>query len=85
MGRWVLAVVAIASACDGGSAQLPPDAHTGDASVGQLGEVPEEPQRDGDPVAGYHALVNRGYVSCGIPYSRPSRFFGAPSALDRTG
>jgi hypothetical protein len=31
------------------------------------GIVPEAEQRPGDPDAGYHALVNAPYVSCGIP------------------
>jgi len=32
------------------------------------GPVPATPQRAGDPAAGYQALVNAPYVSCGIPY-----------------
>lgn len=32
------------------------------------GLVPEEPQRTGDAAAGYHALINAPYVSCGVPY-----------------
>lgn len=32
------------------------------------GEVQPSAQRPGDPVAGYHALVNEPYVSCGMPY-----------------
>ncbi|HEY0134098.1 MAG TPA: hypothetical protein VGB85_08460 [Nannocystis sp.] len=31
--------------------------------------IPEYPQIPGDPVAGYEALLTRGYVSCGVPYS----------------
>ncbi|MBN1210500.1 MAG: c-type cytochrome [Myxococcaceae bacterium] len=31
--------------------------------------IPAEPQRPGDPKAGYDALVNAGYVSCGVPWS----------------
>lgn len=31
--------------------------------------IPAEPQRPGDPKAGYDALVNAGYVSCGLPWS----------------
>ena len=26
-------------------------------------------QRAGDPSAGYDALVNQGYIGCGVPYS----------------
>lgn len=36
--------------------------------LGQPGAIPATEQRAGDPEAGYHTLVNRGYVSCGIPY-----------------
>jgi hypothetical protein len=32
------------------------------------GEVAPAEQRPGDPVAGYHALVNEAYVTCGMPY-----------------
>jgi len=32
------------------------------------GAVPATPQRDGDPAAGYRALVNEPYVSCGLPH-----------------
>jgi len=34
-----------------------------------VGPVVPETQRPGDPAAGYRALINRGYVSCGMPYS----------------
>jgi mono/diheme cytochrome c family protein len=33
-----------------------------------IGSVPAEPQRPGDPAAGYAALVNNAYVTCGVPY-----------------
>lgn len=45
--------------------------------------VPAEPQRDGDPDAGYHALVNDGYVGCGIPYATYSQVFGAAAPADQ--
>ena len=32
-------------------------------------EIPREPQPPGDPQEGYRALLEEGYVSCGIPYS----------------
>ncbi len=35
----------------------------------QPGKVPAEPQRPGDPRAGYSALLNRSVLTCGIPYS----------------
>ncbi len=34
-----------------------------------LGAVLAEPQRAGSPEAGYDALVNKAYVTCGIPYA----------------
>ena len=34
-----------------------------------VGPVPVIAQREGDPEAGYRALVNAPYVGCGIPYS----------------
>lgn len=47
-----------------------------------LTPIPGEPQRPGDPDAGYHALVNNGYVSCGIPWTAYSQVFkDAPEAL----
>lgn len=57
------------------------------ASAGELPDdgttpIPAEPQRDGDPEKGYQALVNNGYVSCGIPWTAYSQVFGdAPEAL----
>jgi mono/diheme cytochrome c family protein len=45
-----------------------------------------DPQRPGDPAAGYAALVNEGYVTCGIPDSAYSQVFGpAPEALRLSG
>jgi mono/diheme cytochrome c family protein len=40
-------------------------------------------QRPGDPQKGYDALVNRGYVSCGIPYSIYSQFFGSAAESEK--
>src|SRR5579859_3787318 len=40
--------------------------------------VTADPQRAGDANKGYSALVNNGYVSCGVPYSLYAQFFGAP-------
>jgi mono/diheme cytochrome c family protein len=36
--------------------------------LAQPGPVPATAQRSGDPQLGYEILVNRGYVSCGVPY-----------------
>ena len=43
-----------------------------------IGPVAAEPQRDGDAEAGYAALINAGYVGCGVPYSAYSQVFAAP-------
>jgi len=40
-----------------------------DSHISPTGEVPAEPQRAGDPNAGYTALVNEPYVGCGMPYT----------------
>src|SRR3954469_15614848 len=45
--------------------------------------VPAETQRTGDAAAGYHALVNEGYVGCGIPYSLYSQVFGSAPASEQ--
>ncbi|MCU1283121.1 MAG: uncharacterized protein JWM53_6667 [bacterium] len=45
--------------------------------------VPAEAQRSGDAGAGYHALVNNGYVGCGIPYSLYSQVFGSAPASEQ--
>jgi mono/diheme cytochrome c family protein len=45
-------------------------------------EIPAEPQRQGDPNAGYDTLVNGSYVSCGVPWSIYRMAFGdAPARL----
>ena len=48
------------------------------ADAGPLPGTPiaAEPQRTGDAQKGYAALVNEGYVSCGVPYSTFSTVFG---------
>ena len=33
----------------------------------RIGPVPQYEQTEGDPEKGYDALVNKGYVNCGIP------------------
>ncbi|WP_276082597.1 c-type cytochrome [Nannocystis punicea] len=59
---------------------------TGTSTTGKstdgLRPIPADPQRDGDPDEGYRALVNNGYVSCGIPWTAYSQVFtDAPEAL----
>jgi hypothetical protein len=51
------------------------------------GPVPATEQRPGDPDAGYTALVNAPYVSCGIPYDAFTRVVTEvdPTAAPRPG
>lgn len=42
-----------------------------------IGPIPAYTQRPGDPAAGYEALVNRGYVGCGLPKAAYDAVFGA--------
>ena len=37
--------------------------------LGEPGPLPEAVQRVGDPALGYEILVNRGYLSCGVPFA----------------
>jgi hypothetical protein len=48
---------------------------TGEPPPGMI-PIPADLQRDGDPEAGYHALLNNNYVSCGIPWTAYSQVFG---------
>src|SRR5262245_53068687 len=68
--------------CDAGTASGP-DAGPPDAPFAPPGEVPASEQRVGDPEAGYRALVNFGYVGCGLPLSLYSTFFGSAAGGDR--
>lgn len=74
--------IMLAAAC-GSSADAP------DASVGGLGEVPEYDQRTGDAAAGWQALIENGYVGCGVPLEAYSQVQGpAPVSMrlpDRAG
>jgi cytochrome c5 len=45
--------------------------------------VPAEPQRPGDPVRGYDALINGGYVRCGVPWSLYREGIGAAPRGER--
>jgi mono/diheme cytochrome c family protein len=47
----------------------PEDVIDGATFRSETGVVPAAEQRPGDPEAGYRALVNAPYVSCGIPYN----------------
>jgi mono/diheme cytochrome c family protein len=71
-------VAAAAAACGQGptiveDATVPPGPGT---------QIAADKQREGDPKAGYKALVNYGYVSCGVPYWLYKAGFGsAPDKL----
>ena len=59
------------------------------APTSPVGPVPAYDQRAGDPVRGRAALINEGYVGCGIPLTAYRKVFdAAPAATrlpDRTG
>jgi mono/diheme cytochrome c family protein len=57
---------------DGG----PPTDAGGPADPAPGTALPKDPQREGDPAAGYTALVNNGYVTCGVPWSAYSKVYG---------
>ncbi len=46
----------------------PPAAAPERFTIAEPGPIPVTEQQPGDPVAGYRTVVNRGYVTCGIPY-----------------
>lgn len=56
---WLL-LICLAAGC--GRATEPP------VTLGEPGPLPAATQRDGDPELGYDILVNRGYVTCGVPF-----------------
>jgi hypothetical protein len=73
-----LVTFAVLAACGGGD----------DALESDIGPIPEYEQREGDAAAGYRALIENGYVGCGIPRSAYDEVFGpAPTwaQLDRGG
>jgi mono/diheme cytochrome c family protein len=74
-----LAALAVALAgCDGES-----DGNAAsDRFRSPTGPVPATPQRPGDPAAGYRALVNAPYVSCGLPYRAYERVSPATDPQD---
>lgn len=83
----LLLVISTFVACgDDGAAVTPaPDAFVPEVDAGPvsspLGHIPEEPQPPGDPEAGYRALLNTGFLTCGIPRRVYDTVFGpAPRA-----
>lgn len=60
--RWlILALAGVVFGGCGPPAEAP-------LTLGEPGPLREALQRAGDPALGYEILVNRGYVSCGVPY-----------------
>jgi len=57
------------------SRTAPPDAGVVEQPTGT--PIAASKQRDGDPGKGYAAMVNAGYVSCGVPWSAYSKVYGA--------
>ena len=82
--RRVPIALLLAAACGSEPAAEPgPDASP---TASEVGEVPAYPQRAGDPEAGYRAMLDQGYVGCGVPYSAYARAFGpAPASLQLPG
>ncbi|MBX3261910.1 MAG: hypothetical protein KF782_19655 [Labilithrix sp.] len=71
-----------APACGSGAPASAPPGASADAGgevdaaiVHPVVTLDAEPQRPGDPVEGYRALVNEAYVPCGIPWSAYSKVF----------
>ncbi len=80
MRTWSLLV--LVAGCGQAPANTPPDM----APAWPYPQIQPETQRAGDPDKGYAALVNNGYVSCGLPYSLYSQFFQpAPPELQLPG
>ena len=83
---WVVGLIAalgVGVACgkSSGGAAVAVDAGDVDAGDDAIAEPPPtkidpSPQRAGDAQKGYDALVNNGYVGCGIPYSAYSQVYG---------
>ncbi|KFI22746.1 c-type cytochrome [Nitrosococcus oceani] len=59
-------LVFLLTACGSGEESKPEPSST--IKTASTGFVPSEPQRPGDPEAGYDAIINKAYVTCGIPY-----------------
>jgi mono/diheme cytochrome c family protein len=57
-------MLALALALASGCGQGPDEP----VELGEPGPLPQAAQRAGDPARGYHVLINKGYVSCGVPY-----------------
>ncbi len=73
-------VVGAAGCGGGGGGDTTPDAAV---FVSPYTKIEASTQRPGDAAAGYSALVNKGYVNCGIPYSLYSQAFGVAPERER--
>jgi mono/diheme cytochrome c family protein len=62
----LLGLTAIGMAACGDSA--PPVSAPDRFTIAEPGPIPVIEQQPGDPAAGYRTVVNRGYMTCGIPY-----------------
>ena len=78
----LLVLAAVALSQSGGSEDTGNENVASDAYRAATGPVPATPQRPGDPAAGYRALVNAPYVSCGLPYRVYQRLSPAPDPED---
>jgi hypothetical protein len=76
----VAASIAGLAACSNGPAATTMGGTGGDASAPSGTPIAADPQRSGDAAKGYTALVNEGYVSCGVPYTAYAQAFGAAPA-----
>jgi len=61
----------VLSGCDGNG--------PAEATKAEPGVIPATAQRPGDPAAGYHALINRAVVTCGLPYRAYAASTGNPA------
>ncbi len=53
------------------------------SSYSPPGPVPKEAQRPGDPQKGYDALVNKAYLTCGVPYAAYKKNAPPPAVSER--
>lgn len=73
---WIPGILLLTTALITGCNQKAPDSVAHSLAVGP---VPATIQRPGNPAAGYDALVNQPYISCGMPYSAFIKATGPPS------
>jgi cytochrome c553 len=59
------------------------DQHKNLVQKSAVGEVPAAKQREGDPELGYWALLNKPYVTCGVPYRAYKKSAPKPPPFQR--